>query len=531
MLGNPRCCKRILTRRRRTSHRSGAPRLDRSIIELLLLAVIVGLMVMLYWANSASFAVLNLFFLPVTLAGFFLGRRSACNTAVFSFLMGVVACWQYADLEIWLSLLVWGSVLGLQALVIGTLSDDHNREVYRLRELHRTDTLSDALTGVANRRAFEYELNRRLTEWNRQRTPLTLMLIDIDHFKRLNDSHGHPAGDEVLQQVARIIEADCRETDLVARYGGEEFAIVMPNTPSSEAMKVAERARCSIEANRFEIGGLSVKTTISLGVAQVTRGEERTSLVQRADMALYTSKQEGRNCSHFHNGLECEPFGAGAPRGRARENRKPENIADACTDVVTGLPSRRVFVDELRRRLSEAHRYNLSLSLLLLQIDDRSGAQESDDEEQRNQINAIVADHARIIMRDADLVAYFDDDQLAILCPATRCDEALIPAMRLRERVAQTRGFAAGQGALQITVSIGLTAASPGDTVATILNRAEEALWDAVRGGGNRVVTATNSKLVTCSTTLTSLETRGDDGLPILNVPMSSPAPASSTPT
>ena len=82
--------------------------------------------------------------------------------------------------------------------MIGTLSDDHHREVYRLRELHRTDTFSDALTGVANRRAFEYELNRRLTEWNRQRTPLTLMLIDIDHFKRLNDTHGHQAGDEVL---------------------------------------------------------------------------------------------------------------------------------------------------------------------------------------------------------------------------------------------------------------------------------------------------------------------------------------------
>ncbi len=497
-------------------------------MELLLLAVIVGLMTMIYWADSASFAILNLFFLPVTLAGFFLGRLSACNTAVFCFLAGAVACWPHADVATWLSLGVWGAVLGLQALVIGTLSEDHNREVYRLRELHRTDTLSDALTGVANRRAFEYELNRRLTEWNRQRTPLTLMLIDIDHFKRLNDSHGHQAGDDVLQQVARIIEADCRETDLVARYGGEEFAIVMPNTPSSEAMKVAERARCSIESYRFQIGALSIKATISLGLAQVNRGEERTSLVQRADIALYTSKQEGRNCSHFHNGAECQPFGAGAPRGRTREPRTVDVAVDACRDAVTGLPSRRVFVDELRRRLSEANRYSLNLALLLVQIDAASKPNDTDDES-RDQVNMMVAEHARIIMRDSDLVAYFDDDQLAILCPATRCEEALTPAIRLRERVSQTRGFAAGQGALHVTVSIGLTAAAPGDTVATILHRAEEALWDAVREGGNRVVTANHGATATgVSGTLDGVSPGVD---PLSLLPPSDPVTSPTSPT
>jgi diguanylate cyclase (GGDEF)-like protein len=405
----------------------------------------------------------------------------------------MVAAWPHADIATWLSLGVWGGVLGLQALVIGTLSDDHRREVRRLRELHRTDTLSDALTGVANRRAFEYELNRRLTEWNRQRTPLTLMLIDIDHFKRLNDTHGHQAGDRVLQRVAEIIEEDCRETDLVARYGGEEFAVVMPNTPAAEAMKVAERARCSIEACRFEIGNASIKTTISVGLAQVNRGEERTSLVQRADMALYTSKQEGRNCSHIHNGQECEGFGVGLPRGRSRDNRRPERVADVYTDTTTGLPSRRVFVDELRRRLSEANRYGLNLSLMLVQNDELAGT-ETPTPELRDQINAMVADHARIIMRDADLVASFDSDQLAILCPATCCEEALIPATRLQERVAETRSLTAGQGSLLVTISIGLTACVAGDTVATILHRAEEALWDAIREGGNRVTTCVHEE-------------------------------------
>jgi diguanylate cyclase (GGDEF)-like protein len=472
-----------------------APR-DRSIVELLLLAVIVGLTVIALRANSASFAILNLYFLPVTLAGFFLGRFSACHTALFCFLAGLATSWPHANTESLLSLGVWGGVLGLQALVIGTLSDDHRRELCRLRELHRTDTLSDALTGVANRRAFEYELNRRMTEWNRQRAPLTLMLIDIDHFKRLNDTHGHQAGDQVLQQVAEIIEEDCRETDLVARYGGEEFAIVMPNTPAGEAMKVAERARCSVEACRFHIGQVSVKTTISVGLAQALRSEERTSLVQRADMALYTSKQEGRNCSYLHNGQECEAFGVGSPRIRSREDRRLERVVDAYTDQTTGLPSRRVFVDELRRRLSEANRYNLSLSLMLVQVDDLSGSP-GPTQEQRDKINAMIADHARIIMRDADLVACYDADQLAILCPATRCEEALMPAVRLRERVAQTRSLTAGQGSLLVTISVGITSCVIGDTVATVVHRTEEALWDAVREGGNRVVVSSTKQRVT----------------------------------
>ena len=113
--------------------------------------------------------------------------------------------------------------------------------------------LSDALTGVANRRAFEYELRRRLTEWNRRNTPLSLTFVDVDHFKKFNDTYGHRAGDAVLCGVARRLRETIRETDLVVRYGGEEFAIVMPDTTLEVAKEVAERARFAIEESRFQI--------------------------------------------------------------------------------------------------------------------------------------------------------------------------------------------------------------------------------------------------------------------------------------
>jgi diguanylate cyclase (GGDEF)-like protein len=472
---------------------------ERILLEVALIAVVAGLTVLLYRAPSATVAALNLYFLPVTLAGFFLGRYRASITALLCVLLAGLVFWQRADMSEWLELLVWSSVLGLEALVIGTLSDDHQREVVRLREMHRTDTLSDALTGVANRRAFDYELDRRLTEWMRARTPVSLLLLDIDHFKRLNDTYGHQAGDAVLREVAQRITGDCRETDLVARYGGEEFAVVMPNTPSTEAMKVAERVRCSIESSRFEVGELSVKATISIGLAQVIRAEDRQALVQRADSALYTSKQEGRNCSHYHDGHQCEAFGAMATKGGARKSAVRNSVVapDACIDFVTGLPSRKVFIDELRRRLSEARRYKTSLSMMLVQLDDYPSDEPLTNDD-KAVVNSVVAEHARYVMRDADLVSFFDEDQFAILMPSTNECEAATPAIRLCQRVCQSRSIGGSNGRSLVTISIGLAGLEPGDTVATILQRAQESLYQAVRDGGNRVYRHTGSGLESC---------------------------------
>ena len=136
---------------------------------------------------------LNLYFLPVALSGLFLGRHRSAALALLCIVTvspiagqkGVDASLNSGQLIIPLAVTVWAAVLSMMALLIGSLSDDRNRKVKELQESHLTETLSDPLTGVANRRAFEYELQRRLIEWRRQHMPLALVMIDVDHFKRV----------------------------------------------------------------------------------------------------------------------------------------------------------------------------------------------------------------------------------------------------------------------------------------------------------------------------------------------------------
>jgi diguanylate cyclase (GGDEF)-like protein len=123
--------------------------------------------------------------------------------------------------------------------------------------------------------------------------PLTLMLLDIDHFKKINDDFGHLAGDEALRQVAKVIADQLRQTDIVGRWGGEEFIAVLPNTPMSYAVRVAERVRAAIEG---KVVVESRPITVSVGLAALAELTDGDELIARADERLYRAKAEGRNC-------------------------------------------------------------------------------------------------------------------------------------------------------------------------------------------------------------------------------------------
>lgn len=149
----------------------------------------------------------------------------------------------------------------------------------------------DGLTGLANRRVFDATLARELARAARSGEPLSLLLVDIDHFKKLNDGHGHQTGDDVLRQVAGVLAAGSRSGDLPARYGGEEFVVVLPACPADEAAEVAERLRAAVAA-----ADTTVAVTVSVGVATCpTNASGASALVGAADEALYASKRDGRN--------------------------------------------------------------------------------------------------------------------------------------------------------------------------------------------------------------------------------------------
>lgn len=210
-----------------------------------------------------------------------------------------------------------GLLLVLAAAIVGVYRwrvrdlERRERELMRLvRE--RTEQLEDAnrkleelsyldpLTGVGNRRSFE---QIHALEWRRaqrSRTPLSLVMADIDHFKIFNDTHGHQAGDRALHAVANALDSIVqRAGDQVVRYGGEEFAALLPETDHDGAMKIAERMRATVEQLRFPLNGArEAHVTISIGVATIVArgGVDPDALIAAADRALYAAKNAGRNC-------------------------------------------------------------------------------------------------------------------------------------------------------------------------------------------------------------------------------------------
>jgi len=156
----------------------------------------------------------------------------------------------------------------------------------------------DPLTGLANRRHFELMLAGEVDRVARAGEPALVLMIDIDHFKKVNDAHGHPAGDEVLKHVAHTLQDCIRPMDTVARFGGEEFAMILPNCPPSFAQAVAERIRIRIQSMTIPISpGETVRVTVSLGGAFAPQWVRSSALlwVERADQQLYRAKSEGRN--------------------------------------------------------------------------------------------------------------------------------------------------------------------------------------------------------------------------------------------
>jgi len=202
---------------------------------------------------------------------------------------------------------------------------ERERELSEMNDKLLHISLTDGLTGIDNRRSLEKGLHEMFEHSFRLHEPISCVMCDIDHFKKVNDTYGHAAGDEVLKQFAAILKEEAREIDRVGRYGGEEFLLLLPGTVLDASVTFAERLRQRVDAHTFSYEGGTLKRTVSFGVASWPHPKikGREALLKAADDALYVAKETGRNrvvrfdSAEFNDHLanQAEPDGSKAEEG------------------------------------------------------------------------------------------------------------------------------------------------------------------------------------------------------------------------
>jgi diguanylate cyclase len=338
---------------------------------------------------------------------------------------------------------------------------------------YELEARTDALTGLANRRAFDDELARRYSEWQRKSICFSLMILDLDHFKRLNDTYGHQVGDEVLRAVGKKLQQTCRGMDLPCRYGGEEFAVVMPATNAKDAGFSADRLRNVIENLAFEVEGTELDITCSVGVAQVLASDDIGRTLRRADEALYRSKAAGRNCSHVHDGQNCIATSSLLQGEPQQSISRP--AASSVTQLLDSLSNRTRFIDELRRRIAETNRTGGRLSVMTVRLEGYGQVKRTE-----GSVNAAKAleSAARALvgtLRESDLVARLNEQTFAVLMPSSLAADAAIAAERAW--VAVDASGAAHQLSFDaLKPLVGLATLKQGDTAESLVRRAEDDL-------------------------------------------------------
>jgi len=390
-------------------------------------------------------------------------------------------------------------------------ADERLREQAQQIQSHAAEARTDALTQLPNRRAFDDETRARAAEFKRHGRVLSVAMIDVDHFKKFNDTYGHQAGDEVLRGLGRVLRETAREMDIPARYGGEEFSLILPGTPIADAARAADRVREKIAEARFHFEGNEVQVTASLGVAQLLRGETVEETVKRADEALYASKQAGRNRTYYHHAGESHPVAQSretessrheqtdAPvAAEARGDSQPamegvsKPAAIPATEPAISLPAdekekvcnRDAFTSLLGRRMAEWRRGGSRPAVILVRIDEFEPTVEEHGTGAAKVLLRATSQFLRAAIRDMDLLAHFDTSTFAVMLPGAGLDDTMRIAERLREAIARCT-LPLPSGRIQFTVSLGGSEAVGEEDALTMIARTNEALKAACKSGGN----------------------------------------------
>lgn len=251
------------------------------------------LLIFIHLADGRAYSLIWATLVP-PLSFFLLGRRSGAliSGGVFLYIIAFV----YIRLPSWQPIETGlGTLLNIIEVFTAhwflfQLYERSRSEAYE--DLERL-SVTDKLTGLYNRSRLDTILNDELVRHDRTGLPLVVILCDVDHFKRINDEHGHLVGDEVLKDIATFLATQCRQSDACGRWGGEEFLIICPNTEIADGIRLVERIQ---QASHEQLFAHNIKVTLSYGIAELATDGEAEQLMARADQALYLAKRQGRDC-------------------------------------------------------------------------------------------------------------------------------------------------------------------------------------------------------------------------------------------
>ena len=299
--------------------------------------------------------------------------------------------------------------------------ESHQRELNVTVRAVRTD----ALTGLANRRVLEARLQRALREHVQGGGPATLLMLDLDHFKSLNDTYGHMAGDAALRQVGQVLHRHAGAGQLAARYGGEEFAVVF-SRPLAEAAPQAEAIRQAIAQTAFSFEGTPIRLTASGGLAELVAGDSPTAWIERADKALYAAKRHGRNCTFqiSAEGVVERVRGAAvqAPQEEPAEEPGERGLKAAAAELAPDAFADTTFPEQIARRVAEWRRGGATLTVVLVRVVANADGQQLAAPTPA-QMRAICTVAQRQI-RAMDILTRWQHDGLALLLPGMGGREA-----------------------------------------------------------------------------------------------------------
>ena len=351
----------------------------------------------------------------------------------------------------------------------------HQRQLQNVASAARTD----GLTGLLNRRTLDEELNRCLADYRRRGRPSALLMVDVDHFKRFNDQHGHVVGDVVLKHVADVLLAHSRETDIVARFGGEEFAVVLLGATATAVRKRAEQARAAIGQTLVAVEGKQLRVTASAGLAETTEHDTVVSFLARADAALYAAKHGGRDCGFANDGQQTSRLMGAAEESAAlasdpaiseEQRLQVELAAEQFGDST--------FVANIARRIAEWRRGGATFSIVLGRLE-RTGLLPGDDDERAcHEALRLVCKSAPAYLRDMDLTTRWMSDGIAILLPGAAANEAVRIARRLRSGL-ESHEIQLDEQLIKLRLNLGVAEGIEGNDAHRVLSRA----WDAVEAG------------------------------------------------